>query len=655
MNKSYWIYYDGDYDIYHVNSANTRREHRGMDIACFWKIQMPYASIRFVKEIDIPSPSSLKAYINGFGCVEIDGKEFPVNTEVAIPAGKHYIQVNVTNPGGLPCAYVESDVCPSDKSWRANCFAGPWVGVGCNEYYNSKDKCPTSLPYEYIRVDVCRSIEAEGGMLYDFGKEIFGYLYIENANANLTYDIYYGESDKEALDTAYTYITDSVSGKESYKLRQRAFRYIYVKGEAQGLKLYADLEVLPLKQRGYFECDNELFNKIYDVSAYTFLLNCREGFFDGLKRDRWIWGGDAYQSARINSYLFFDKEIEQRTARGLIGKLPVDSHINTIMDYSLLWIIGIYEHHMNYGDLEYLKNIYPMIIEMIKFCETRLNEDGFIQGLGPDWTFIDWSDIDKTGAVCAEQMLLVRAYDCISYLASEVEQDKDSDIYYSKASELMELVNKYYWSDELGAFIDSYSSGKNNVTRHANIFALMYGLAQDWQKEAILKNVLKNDAITKITTPYFKGYELDVLAKLGEYELIEESLTSYYGSMVNLGATTIWEEYDPTMSGDEHYAMYGGRYDKSLCHAWGASPIYIFGKYYLGVSPLEYGYEEFIVEPKLGGLGYIKGCVPINGGEVYVELDKHTLKVKATACGGELRFNGKRYTLKANEEITITY
>jgi hypothetical protein len=101
--------------------------------------------------------------------------------------------------------------------------------------------------------------------------------------------------------------------------------------------------------------------------------------------------------------------------------------------------------------------------------------------------------------------------------------------------------------------------------------------------------------------------------------------------------------------------MYGGRYEKSLCHAWGASPIYIFGRYYLGVSPLEYGYEEFIVSPKLGGLGYIKGCVPVNGGEVYVELDRHTLKVKATICGGVLRFNGEVYDLEANEEIVIEY
>lgn len=654
-NKSYWIYHDGDYEIYHINKANTRREHRGIPVACMWRLHMPYASVRFVKEIDTENGGYLCAYVTGQGSVEVDGKEFPTEKRIEIPKGKHYIQVNSINPGGLPCAFVESDICPSDESWKSNYFAGPWVPVGCKKCFDSKDKTPESFQFVYERKEIASAQNVNDGILYDFGTEIFGYLYINGADASKSYDIYYGESSEEALDTDYTYITDSVCGSESYKLRQRAFRYIYIKGATCKLSLYAELEILPLVARGSFECDNELFNEIYNVSAYTFLLNCREGFFDGLKRDRWIWGGDAYQSARINSYLFYDKEIEQRTAIGLVGKMPVDTHINTIMDYSLLWIIGLYEHYMTYADIEFIKKILPMAIELIKFCETRINSDGFIEGFGPDWTFIDWSDIDKTGAVCAEQMLLVKAYDTIASLGESVDDSDLFEEYFSRANELMERVNEYYWDDKLGAYIDSYKSGKRNVTRHANIFALMYGLAMPEQKDAIIKNVLNNDNIIKITTPYFKGYELDVHGMLGSYDKIEDVLTSYYGSMIKLGATTVWEEYDPTQSGIKHYSMYGGKYEKSLCHAWGASPIYIFGKYYLGVTPMQAGYDEFIVRPNLGGLKYIKGCVPIKDGEVYVEMDEHTVKVMATKEGGRLIFGGSVYTLVPNKEFVINY
>ena len=81
---------------------------------------------------------------------------------------------------------------------------------------------------------------------------------------------------------------------------------------------------------------------------------------DGIKRDRWVWAGDTYQSARINRYLFADKEIEQRTLRGLIGKEPIEQHINTILDYSLLWIISLNEHYMTYADRVFLEKIFPM-------------------------------------------------------------------------------------------------------------------------------------------------------------------------------------------------------------------------------------------------------------------------------------------------------
>lgn len=41
--------------------------------------------------------------------------------------------------------------------------------------------------------------------------------------------------------------------------------------------------------------------------------------------------------------------------------------------------------------------------------------------------------------------------------------------------------------------------------------------------------------------------------------------------------------------------MYGRKFGKSLCHAWGASPIYLLGKYYLGIKPTSAGYATYLV------------------------------------------------------------
>ena len=143
------------------------------------------------------------------------------------------------------------------------------------------------------------------------------------------------------------------------------------------------------------------------------------------------------------------------------------------------------------------------------------------------------------------------------------------------------------------------------------------------------------------------------MAKLGELSAVEEMLTSYYGGMINLGAQTIWEEYHPEMSGIEHYAMYGGKYEKSLCHAWGASPIYLFGRYYLGVYATDIGYKTFTVEPRLGGLREICGTAPVGEGTVTVMLNKERLSVAVTKEGGTLLFGGRKYTLRPGEPTVI--
>jgi alpha-L-rhamnosidase len=101
--------------------------------------------------------------------------------------------------------------------------------------------------------------------------------------------------------------------------------------------------------------------------------------------------------------------------------------------------------------------------------------------------------------------------------------------------------------------------------------------------------------------------------------------------------------------------MYGVKYGKSLCHAWGAGPVYLFGRYYLGVYSTDVGYKSFAVEPSLGGLEEISGTVPINGGKVTVKLNKERLSVTATKSGGTLLWRGKQYTLEPDKPIVSDY
>lgn len=274
-----------------------------------------------------------------------------------------------------------------------------------------------------------------------------------------------------------------------------------------------------------------------------------------------------------------------------------------------------------------------------------------LKGKNDDWTFIDWADLDKTGAVCAEQMLMAKAYHALTEISKALGYEYFD--YQKKYADMRERINKFYWNEEKGGFIDSYQSGRSIINRQANIFAMMYGIANVRQSQSIVENVLENDEVPAITTPYFKGYELDVFGMAGKFSEIEKMLNSYWGAMADSGATTVWEEFNPELCGISHYEMYGHKYGKSLCHAWGASPVYLFGRYYLGVYPTLPGYETFCVEPNLGGLEFIKGKVPVNEGCVSVFLNKNKLEVISDKAGGTLIWKNKTYKIEKNIPIII--
>ena len=60
------------------------------------------------------------------------------------------------------------------------------------------------------------------------------------------------------------------------------------------------------------------------------------------------------------------------------------------------------------GDREFVQRIFPKIRSLMDFCLSRLDADGFAAQVEDDWIFIDWADMDKTGAVCAEQLEIRR-------------------------------------------------------------------------------------------------------------------------------------------------------------------------------------------------------------------------------------------------------
>ena len=281
---------------------------------------------------------------------------------------------------------------------------------------------------------------------------------------------------------------------------------------------------------------------------------------------------------------------------------------------------------------------------LMDYVLSRRNKNGMVEGLAGDWVFIDWADgLSKKGEVSFEQLLLARSLEAMSVSASIAGDEAGAANYKKLGTELKAKIFSTYWNENKQALVHSRIDGipTENVTRYANMFAIFFNYLNDVQKEGVKKQVLLNNNVPKITTPYMRFYELEALCALGEQSYVLKEMKDYWGGMLQLGATSFWEEYNPDKKGTEHLAMYGRPYGKSLCHAWGASPIYLLGKYYLGVKPTSPGYATYLIEPKLGGLNWMEGQVPTPNGIISVYCNKSQIKVKSVEGSGVLRFASK--------------
>jgi len=416
---------------------------------------------------------------------------------------------------------------------------------------------------------------------------------------------------------------------------------------------------------------------MWEVGAYTMQLTTREFFIDGIKRDRWVWSGDAIQSYLMNYYLFFDAETVKSNIWLLRGKDPVTSHTNTIMDYTFYWFLSIYDYYQFTGDKHFIEQVYPRMQTMMEYVLGRTNKNNMVEGLTGDWVFVDWADgyLDKHGELSYEQILFCKSLETMSLCANLVNNDADRTKYNALSASLRSKLEPAFWNETKQALVHNRINGKQQdaVTRYANMFAIFFKYLSPEKQQIIKKSVLLNDSIMKITTPYMRFYELEALCALGEQKAVMKEMKDYWGGMLKEGASTFWEKYNPTDKGTQHLAMYGRPYGKSLCHAWGASPIYLLGKYYLGIQPVKAGYSEYAITPNLGGLTWMEGTVPTPNGSIHLYMNTNTIKVKASEGKGYLtiasstkpkadkgvfeKLNGNLYRLfiDTQEEVTVSY
>lgn len=656
-----WISYPGDSALWRGNDLQARRIEHGGGYPVFWPTYAPHPLVDFRKDVDLAAPETADIFSEGvcriFG---LGAPEMPavVSNRFTFPAGRYTLVVRVYSQGTPPAVRIDGPTVKTDASWRADWrMAAAWQKdavsppAECGRGLDRPSRF--ALPTRPAEPAAQRRIRG-GHLLADFGRETFGFLRLKGVKGKGRIRIVYGESESEAMcedqdGPDQWECVDAVEGDEQRLCVSRGWRYVHIIPE-NGVSVAAvamDEELCPLPRTGAFRCSDQRLNRIWDVAARTLELTTRELYIEGAKRDRWTWSGDARQSYLMGYYLFGETWLARDTLFYQRGGDPVVLHLNQIMDYTFYFFLSVREYYRYTGDRIFLEQIYDRLVSLMEFVIGRLDAKGRPHDRPGDWMFVDWAPepLHNTGGVTSfEQMLLVESLETLAQVSETVGRG-DATAYRARAAKLRAEIVPLFWNEAKGALMHLLRDDGTldpQLTRYPNMFGLSWGYFDDAQRESVLKNVIFNDSVMKIQTPYMRFYELDALCRLGQRKRVLDEVRAYWGGMLDEGATSFWELYNPDEKGEAKYAMYGRPFGKSLCHAWGAGPIYLFGRYILGVEPTAPGYAEYTVEPDLAGLDWVEGVVPTPHGPISVSVRDGVATVCGpAACKGSLRWRGK--------------
>lgn len=474
-----------------------------------------------------------------------------------------------------------------------------------------------------------------GGIVLDFGREIEGGIEIITTATNKKpagkVRIRFGESVSEAMseigqqgstnDHAIRDQIVSLPWLGHIEVGESGFRFMRIDvmdsndtieiKEINAVSFFRDIPYL-----GTFKCNDEKLNKIWQTGAYTVHLNMQDYLWDGIKRDRLVWVGDLHPEIMTICSVFGYNEVVPKSLDLARSLTPLPAWFNGISSYSMWWII-IQRDWYNYrGNLTYLKQQQAYMSQLLHLLSTYIDKNGKETLDGT--RFLDWPSSENPEAIHAGlQSLMVMAFQAGNEI-SQVLQDKETA---SLCEASLKKLKKHV--PHLGE------------SKQAAALLSLSGLVP--AKEAD-QQVLSRNGVHGMST-FYGYYMLEAKAKAGDYQGAIDNIRDYWGSMLDLGATTFWEDFnidwmknagriDELVSKDkvDVHSTYGAYcytgYRHSLCHGWASGPTSWMSRYILGVEPLEPGCKKVRISPHLGNLEWAEGTFPTPYGLIKVRYVK---------------------------------
>ncbi len=316
------------------------------------------------------------------------------------------------------------------------------------------------------------------------------------------------------------------------------------------------------------------------ISVRT-LQNCLHSVFeDGPKRDRRLWLGDLRLQALANActlrrfdvvkrclLLFAALAREDGLVEACLHHVPTPARTGNVMaDYALLYATTLRDYATSSGDLTGASDLWPVALHQVETITGRLDDTGRLPADHPyGWCFMDWnSDLAKEGPFLGLALHTLH----IAIELADTLGDVAAATRLAARQTKLTATARALWLGTDGVPRDPY-----NRQRSAALTAwfVLGGVISGEQARRAMLATLADPHALQPAGPYLWHYVLHALCLAGAHDEAMLRLEAFWGTMLDLGADTFWEVFDPR----NHFASpYENAQLNSYCHAWSCTPTW---------------------------------------------------------------------------------
>ncbi|WP_236977373.1 alpha-L-rhamnosidase-related protein [Membranihabitans maritimus] len=523
-------------------------------------------------------------------------------------------------------------VSPQRILWKSD-KSGQWIKN--SDALLKKGKGQADLTNQ----DLCSIKNPDGdksSILIDFGVEIHGGIQIITGmmaeNKPIKVRVRFGESAEEAMsdlgpessatnDHAMRDVVLELPWLGKREIGDTGFRFVRIDLEDENRELLlkevrAELKIRDIPYVGSFTSSDERLNKIWNTGAYTVHLNMQDYLWDGIKRDRLVWVGDMHPEVSTINAVFGYNPVVPKSLDLMKELTPLPGWMNGISTYSMWWLIIHRDWYNQYGNLEYLNEQREYVSNLLELFMQKIDDEGKEQLDGH--RFLDWPTSEQPQSIHAGyQALLIMTLEAGVEICTALEENE------LKAQ-----------CEQAIKDLRGYTPDHNDSKQAASLMVLA----------GLMEPRIGNRDVISVGGPrdfstFYGYYMLEAMAEAGNYTEAMDIIKEYWGGMLDLGATTFWEDFNiewledgaridelvPENKTDTHgdngnYCYVGYRH--SFCHGWASGPTAWMSRYVLGVKVVEPGGKVLKIEPHLGDLEWVEGSYPTPLGPVKIRHSK---------------------------------